>query len=223
MREALHKVQYMLLRLVAPRKTFDYVYKSRFWGRDQESVSGPGSSMEATAVVRRVLPEWIREFGIRSILDVPCGDFHWMKTVDLGVERYIGGDIVAALIEDNRSKYTSGARRFEVIDLSRDALPKADAVFCRDCLVHLSYKDQQAALRAIASSGAKYLITTTFSGKVERNKDIITGSWRPIDLRLPPYSFPEPLRIVSEETEPRHGKYIAIWRVADLPGELRLS
>ena len=51
--------------------------------------SGPGSSLVQTATIRRDIPALLASLGIRSFLDAPCGDFNWMRHVDLGVERYI--------------------------------------------------------------------------------------------------------------------------------------
>ena len=50
---------------------------------------------------------------------------------------------------------------------------------------------------------------------IRENRDIVTGQWRFIDLMKPPYSFPEPKLEIEEN--PREGKMIALWRIADLP------
>src|SRR5579885_1138281 len=61
---------------------FSEIYRSNQWGAS-ESVSGLGSELSATERVREELPKIVREFGVRSMLDIPCGDFHWMRQVDL--------------------------------------------------------------------------------------------------------------------------------------------
>ncbi|HEV8722667.1 MAG TPA: hypothetical protein VGW77_18770 [Candidatus Binatia bacterium] len=63
-------------------------------------MSGPGSSLFQTATVRAALPGVIQQFGVKSMLDIPCGDFNWMKEVTLDVDRYIGGDIIKQLRRD---------------------------------------------------------------------------------------------------------------------------
>jgi hypothetical protein len=68
------------------RALFDRVYAEHRW-RSAESKSGPGSSVEQTAVIRDRLPKLIAELGINSMLDIPCGDLHWMQHVDLGAAR----------------------------------------------------------------------------------------------------------------------------------------
>ena len=64
------------------------------------------------------------------------------------------------------------------------------------------------------------LLATTFTGRTE-NLDIATGGdWRPLNLQIPPFSFPPPLRLVNEGcTEGRNmftDKSLGFWRLADL-------
>ena len=68
-------------------------------------------------------------------------------------------------------------------------LPAADAVLCRDCLVHFSLADVWAALGNIRDSGARYLIATTFSDRTY-NDDAHTGCWRTLNMEAPPFAFP---------------------------------
>src|SRR5690349_11851139 len=78
--------------------TFSRIYEQNLWG-DKESVSGTGSSITATVVVRSELPALLERLGVQSLLDAPCGDFTWMKEVVGGIGRYTGVDIVPRLIE----------------------------------------------------------------------------------------------------------------------------
>jgi hypothetical protein len=89
------------------RALFDRVYAEHRW-RSADSKSGPGSSVEQTAVIRDRLPKLIAELGVKSVLDIPCGDLHWMQHVDLGAARYIGADIVESMIAANRRRFASG-------------------------------------------------------------------------------------------------------------------
>ena len=64
----------------SPEQVFAEFYRDNKWG-DAESVSGAGSNLAQTEEVRRVLPGLLAELGCRSMLDVPCGDFYWMRLV----------------------------------------------------------------------------------------------------------------------------------------------
>src|SRR5690348_12469744 len=114
---------------------FRDIYAQNLWG-DQESVSGPGSNLERTSAFRAELPPLLKAIGVRTLLDAPCGDYNWMREVELEVERYIGVDIVPELIEQNQRQYETATRSFLHRDLVLDRMPRADAILCRDGLVH---------------------------------------------------------------------------------------
>jgi SAM-dependent methyltransferase len=200
-----------------PREVFREIYETNGWS-GQESISGLGSGLDNTRVLRVALPELFRRLGIRSVLDAPCGDFRWMGQVDLRGIDYIGLDIVPDVIAENQARHPG--RRFVVGDIITGKLPAVDLVFCRDCLVHLSYDQIFSALANIAASGARYLLTTTFVER-NRNADIATGDWRPINLCIPPFELPPPLQVVVEGCTENRGIYrdkaLGLWDVASLP------
>src|SRR5689334_6537607 len=140
---------------------FQRIFDENAWG-NSESVSGEGSNLERTRVVRAALPGLLARHGVRSILDAPCGDFYWMKEVPLGDIEYIGADIVPEIITRDLELYAAPRRRFVVCDLVSDPLPKADLILCRDCLVHLPYAETRTAIANFRKSGALWLLTTTF-------------------------------------------------------------
>jgi hypothetical protein len=142
-----------------------------------------------------------------------------MARVDLSGIDYIGGDIVATIVEKNNRLHSSSSRRFMDLDLTRDSLPAADVLLCRDCLVHLSYANIRAVLANVARSSIRYLLTTSFPGRND-NYDVADGDWRALDLEAPPFSFPEPVLTIVEECEEEDGTYadksLLAWSVADL-------
>lgn len=202
-----------------PAEIFSSYARSNKWG-DKASVSGKGSNLESTAQLRELLPPLLRELGAHSIVDVPCGDFFWMAHVDLSGITYLGGDIVPGLIEKNRAKHQRDGVTFEVIDLIKGPVPRADVVFVRDCLVHLSTDHVKAALNNICASGSTYLLTTTFP-ETGTNAEIATGQWRAVDLTKPPFNLPEPLKLIAEGQDNLKGqapdKMLGLWRISELP------
>jgi hypothetical protein len=200
------------------RERFERIYSTNLWS-DPESRSGVGSTLDSTRVLRTELPNALRQLGARVLLDVPCGDFTWMKQVDLSGIEYIGGDIVPSIVEKNQRLHVSESRRFVGLDLTRDVLPDADVLLCRDCLVHLSYANIRAVIANIARSKVRYVLMTSFPGRGD-NRDVVDGDWRPLDFQAPPFSFPEPLLTIVEECEEEEGSYadksLLAWRVEDL-------
>ena len=204
-------------RFSTAEERFRHIYDTNHWD-EAESVSGPGSTMEETEPIRRELPALLGELGAISLLDLPCGDFHWMQHTDLASIDYIGGDLVGELIERNQAKHARDGVEFRKIDLVNDTLPAVDVILCRDCLVHLSFTDAHAALANVARSGAKWLLTTSFP-RVTRNDDIVTGQWRPLNLMLHPFNLPEPAKRIAENcTETEFAdKLLGVWPITDLP------
>lgn len=200
-----------------PKEVFTKIFETDFW-RGQESRSGAGSVREQTRIIEREIPRLLRLLKAGSLLDIPCGDFHWMRHVDLSGIDYLGADVVEAMIATNK-KYEQRGRRFAPLDLLNDALPRSDVMLVRDCLVHFSYADLGRALRNIQASGSRWLLTTTFTARPE-NKDIQTGQWRALNLQQPPFSFPAPLELVNEGCTEDKGKHadksLGLWEIAAL-------
>jgi len=185
-----------------------------------ESISGPGSNLQQTQRLRAGLPLLLAHLGIRSLLDAPCGDFNWMHTVDLGVEQYTGVDVLGDVIAGHQGRHAGPRRRFLRVDLLEAELPRADAIFCRDLLPHLSYAEIRAVLRNFRRSGATWLLTTTFTGP-RPNRDTAGGDWRTLNLQQAPFNFPPPLLLLNEQCSEGGGAYadksLAVWRLAALP------
>ena len=202
---------------------FNNIKEKNIWG-SSESLSGPGSESAQTRTLETELPELFKTYGISSVLDIPCGDFNWMKNVvrpyarEHGL-RYIGADIVDSLINVNKAKYGSEHIEFLKLDLVTDELPKTDLVFVRDCFVHFSYRDIQKAMHNIKKSGSKYLMSTTFTHHHD-NHNIPTGDWRPINLQDAPFNFPEPEYALIEKCTHGDGAYqdkaMGLWRMEEL-------
>ncbi|MDH3745899.1 MAG: hypothetical protein OES47_12435, partial [Acidobacteriota bacterium] len=133
-----------------PREVFTKIYKDSLWGEEEESRSGPGSTIVATQALRETLPGALEKLGVNSLLDAPCGDFHWMQHVDLTVEEYVGGDIVVPLVEQLQQRFAAANRRFIALDVTEDPLPQVDAWLCRDCMIHLPNKMIRAVLANFA-------------------------------------------------------------------------
>ncbi len=207
------------LRLRGAERTFTGIYRRNAW-RGEESGSGPGSSLEVTAELRRELPRLLAGLGCTSLLDAPCGDLWWLKETPLPVAVYFGVDIVQSVVEANRRRHSAPGRTFLHLDLRRAPLPRADLILCRDCLVHFSYSDIFATLANFRASGATWLLATTFTAQTA-NRDAVTGEWRPLNLQLPPFGLPPPAALLVEHCPENAGLYrdksLGLWRLADVP------
>ena len=199
---------------------FVRIHETNLWGADT-SVSGVGSELDATAAIRERLPALLKERGVRSMLDAPCGDHRWMASLDLDLDLYVGMDIVPSIIEALQQRYQGDMRRsFVLADMTRDPLPRCDLILSRDCLVHFSFATLRRAVRNLQASGATWLLTTTFP-ELERNEDIEDADWRPLNFERAPLDWPAPVEVINERCTEAGGAYadksLALWRLVDLP------
>jgi len=198
----------------ANAELFERAYRTRAKVADEAEFY-----LTQTAELRRKLPHLLQSVDARSLLDAPCGDFVWMQRVTLGLDDYIGVDIVSDVVAQNQSRYGATGRRFIRADITCDDLPGADVILCRDCLMYLSYDDIERVLRNFKRSGSTYLLTTTFT-KLRANSDIVTGGWRTLNPQLPPFGFPDPIKLVVEGCTEAGGRYadksLALWRLSDI-------
>lgn len=198
---------------------FTKYYNENTWS-GKESLSGPGSDYEQTKYLIPELQILLEDLKVKSILDVPCGDFNWMRRVDLKGIQYTGGDIVDKMILRNNKKYGRNNISFTNIDIIKDDLPKVDLIMVRDCFVHLPFVDIFSALQNIKNSGSKYLLTTHFTwSAVGNNKDIPVGAWRRINFQKDPFNFPYPKYMIIEGNIQSHDrdKTMSLWEIKDIP------
>ena len=159
------------------------------------------------------LPLLLEELQAKTLLDAACGDFNWMRHTDLRNVEYIGVDVVRGLIARNRQLFQDERRKFATLDITRDRLPDADVILCRDCFIHLSFRNIKAAVRNFKKTGATHLLCTTHTS-ITMNTDCPNGSWRSLNLQLPPFNYPAPLRLIIEDEE--LGKCLGVWRLEEL-------
>ena len=192
---------------------FGLVYTNRFWDVGG-SASGPGSDRGSPSVdhALRVLEDVADRFAVRSIADIPCGDFNWIGgwlATRPGID-YTGYDIVPDLIARNRQDWPGF--RFELLDVTRRKPARADLIFCKDLINHQRERDVRATLANMAASGSEWLLITSNRGAENVDLDLFApGASRPLDLCAPPYDLPPP--VMSDH-------YLSLWRLADVAAHL---
>lgn len=176
-----------------------------------ETLCGAGSTLGETEHLRAQLPIVFAELDIRSLLDAPCGDFNWMARVDLTDIEYIGADIN----EDNlRGARRRADRDFRLLDIVTGALPKTDAMLCRDFHQHLPNRMVFSALRNFLASGIKWLIATSHNNAA--NEDIAkAGMFRRVNLMAAPFGLSRwPAFTMADP--PGSGHYLCVWSRRDV-------
>lgn len=178
-----------------------------------ETPNGPGSTTLLTKGIQTWLPELFNSYGIQTVLDAPCGDWNWMRLVDLTGINYIGWDAVHALIRkciqraaDNR---TCPSVEFEVVNLlTVPQIPQVDLILSRDFLAHLPNEAVQKVLEKFKASGSRYLLTSHYP---DADNDFVYNPqdfhWigyaeRPINLEKSPFSLGQKLEAYPETPGP---------------------
>jgi tetratricopeptide (TPR) repeat protein len=172
---------------VDPFAVFDRIYRNGGW---RGKGSGPGSAPEASkdyiALVNRLINQTP---GIRSILDIGCGDWQIMRHVDLSRKRYLGVDVAASVIAANVQAFGRENIRFQVLNPCLDDIPDVDLIMMKDVAQHLPTGCVRKILERIAARCRYALITNDFT---EQNvaREIPIGGWRPINVLAPPFDLP---------------------------------
>lgn len=190
---------------------FDRIYRGNLWNGN-ESRSGPGSGQAATQRVAEALEVIVRGIGARSVLDVGCGDGWW--TPDL--PGYTGVDVSAEAI--SRAKRNHPDRHYEVRAGAELEGLSADLVICRDLIQHVPLEAGQAVLAAIAATGSRWLLASTYTDS--ENVDVAAGEFYSPDLTAPPFELPIPgVRIFDGWDYEGLGvvrdsrKFLGLWRL----------
>jgi len=191
---------------------FDEIYETNAW-RGVESRSGPGSGPIATRHLARVLPPLCSILGVKSVLDVGCGDGYWMPDLP----GYLGVDVAWPAIEA-ASKRNPG-RRYRCIDIRRVPVGHFDLVFTRDAMQHLSLSEGVELLRAITEAvRPTWLMASTYQGG--ENVDIETGDAYSPDLTAEPFNLGKPEQLMPDGYAYHEGggirdarKMMGLWRL----------
>lgn len=189
------------------KENFSYIYEKKYWG-EGETVSGSGSTMAYTEILRQKLPKIYENFNVKTVLDAPCGDFNWMRSV---VEQtpdiqYIGADIVPQLVKDNHQKICQNNVKFMELDITQDKLPRADIMIVRDCLFHLPNAMIRDFIYNFLSSDIPLLFTSSYYDdsypQAQQTEIQKPGDWFYLNLMNPPWNFPPDVLYLVEDWIP---------------------
>jgi len=213
----------ILFNFANRKKIFTAIWKNNYW-LDNESQSGPGSTLSYTKNIRRKLPRLFDAYNIKSIFDAPCGDFNWMRDVLRKYNcYYFGADIVKELIVNNQQRYSNKRINFHVLDITEDIFPNTDLWLCRDAFFHFSNEDILKSLKIFCNSEIKYLlVTNNITSFDHQNINIKTGGWRLLNLELSPFNFPKPIVFLEDYIDGFAPRILALYTRAQIQETLGL-
>lgn len=154
------------------------VYTQKLWGGHQvDFYSGEGSHL--TYLVQPyvdVVTAFLTSFDQPLVVsDLGCGDFNVGVELVKHSKKYVAVDIVANLIDRNKTKFHAENLEFHCLDIAADELPVGDCVLLRQVLQHLSNAEVLCIVSKLYQF--KYVIVTEHipEGDFIPNKDIISG------------------------------------------------
>jgi hypothetical protein len=216
------------------KNIFSTIYDTYGFGSD-ESRSGPGSTLYETEKLREKIKNLVKYKDIKSVIDIPCGDFNWMKEIVDSFEFYTGGDIVPQCIEENNKKYSSDRIKFSVIDLMESEIPECDLLIVRDVVGHYPLQDGKKIINNIINSKAKYLLSTTWYNVIDSeyhtkhvNNDVEYGRFYPVNLMSKPFNLPKPEMIIEEDVEVEdyikgNRKTLSLWNLEEIRKKIEMK
>jgi hypothetical protein len=199
---------------------FYLIYKTNHWNRYQKInknnilVSGPGSipgSIQTKNIIDN-LDFFIKKNNIKSILDMPCGDFSWIQDLikKNNYINYTGYDIVEDIIFYNNKKYSKNNISFFCKDIVNETnFNNFDLVFIRDFFIHIDYVSINKILDNIKRSKVKFVACSNNNNAIN-NKDIAVGQHRKINLTIEPFYMNEIFYAFSEGVD---DCYINIYKI----------
>lgn len=183
-------------------EAFARAYKDGQW----HNGSGSGSSPANTRPYRAFLQRYLREHGVRSVLDVGCGDWQFSRLIDWRGIAYLGVDVVPELITRNSLRYSrftpASVIDFRLADvLGNYQMPRADLILVKDLLQHWP----DTAIHQLGERLAGRRALLTYDLDTGPHADIEPGGHRGLDLAVGPFLWPvaERLRYESVSHEGR--------------------
>ncbi|MCT4628852.1 class I SAM-dependent methyltransferase [Winogradskyella sp.] len=180
------------------KAVMEQIYEQHFWGgKDFDFYSGEGShKLEITIPYIKAVTTFLKSHHNQlTICDLGCGDFNIGKQLLPYTKNYVAVDIVHDLIERNKQHFKANNLTFECLDISKEALPKADGVILRQVLQHLSNDEIKSIINKL--SNYKYIILTEHipNGDFIPNKDKIASQGirlkqnSGVDVLAEPFNF----------------------------------
>ena len=127
---------------------FSDIYENNRWGGEPGSYdSGSGSRPDVAGPYISALRALIRKEGVKSIVDLGCGDFEVGRRILSPELSYVGCDIVPGLVARNVTRSGTEHIAFRNLDVVTDPLPQGDLCIIRQVFQHLSNADIATVLR----------------------------------------------------------------------------
>ncbi len=168
---------------------FTNIYNKNRWGyRGQklDKCSGHGSSANSFAPIRKLLTHYVKDNGIKSVVDIGCGYWEFYRDEFANCD-YIGIDCVQDCVDFNNENYAGNGLRFMLGDVTDPEfiIPDAQFYIIKDVLQHLSNANVKQVLDQLVQK-SNVVILMIQDGQQKGNVDIPNGGYRPLSYKMIP-------------------------------------
>jgi hypothetical protein len=191
---------------------FEKIYLNKKWGnRNNETLSGAGSTLEINKYRNIFLYNFINENNIQEVYDI-CGDCNWqhafVEKVKVENFKYFGFDVSNEALK--RAKYKNKGNNLTFSDkpinlcnhILKCSNPSRSLIIIKEVIQHLPLKMGIEMLRNIKKSGIKYIAITNHDRNifnVHSNNNIDKpGGFYANNMFLEPFNFTNPIKDVSD-------------------------
>lgn len=189
-------------------QVFTEIYEKATWGdnkaADYKGGSGPGSALAYNQ--EKYIP-FLRDFimtkGIKTVVDLGCGDFRCGPSIyqGLGVG-YLGYDAYDKVVLYNQKEHPG--YRFKQLDFCNkvEEIEGGDLCILKDVLQHWPLADIYCFINlVVASKKFKYILIVNCSYQKVDNTDIVVGGFRPLSCDFLPLKRFGPVKQLTYNTK----------------------
>jgi len=171
--------------MLDPYESFDQYYREGGW---PGGGSGIGSAPEHNGPYLELLRSFLQYSpDTQSILDIGCGDWRLMQTLDLGDRDYLGIDVSPTVLATT-ARFTTPRIRFQRCNPVTQQIPRVDLIIVKDVLQHIPTRDIQAILAKVYKSCRWALITNDYAPY--NSGDTVVNGYRPLNIQASPFNAP---------------------------------
>tara|TARA_B100001093_G_scaffold341800_1_gene326592 strand:+ start:11082 stop:11681 length:600 start_codon:yes stop_codon:yes gene_type:complete len=188
---------------------FTNIYENNEWGdnknKEYSGSSGHGSSKEYNKKYIETLKNIIKDYKIKNIVDLGCGDFRIGRLIydDLNIS-YTGYDTYKKIIDYNITQYPKLKYTFKHLDFytNKESIIEGDMCILKDVLQHWSTNEIYVFLDYLTQSKKfKYILLVNCCGQETDNSDINTGGFRWLSFNYLPLKKYNPVKIGNYQTK----------------------
>ena len=137
----------------------------------------------------QMLQGLLKKLGVRTVLDLGCGDWQFSRLIDWSGIDYVGIDVVPSVIEKNQAEHSKSNVRFLLHSGDFSNLPKAELLIVKDVMQHWSNQSIFSFLPVMRTFPLSLVTNCVNPERETVNRDIPDGEYRYLDIRLPPFSI----------------------------------